>query len=294
MPANVPPAPVAAPGGGLRRLCAVLAYEGTNYHGWARQPGLATIEQAVLAALTSVLRVDDMSLVCAGRTDAGVHARGQVIHVDVPADTDPLRLRNGLNALLPDDIRCWSVAAAPPHFDARFAALWRRYQYRVTDTVPDPLARHTVLAVRHRLDVAAMADGAQRLLGEHDFTGYCKPRPHATAVRTLLECTWRRDSDGCAVLDVRADAFCHSMVRSIVGASLQVGAGRRPPEWMHDLLAAASRAAAAPVAPAHGLVLVEVGYPAPELMAQRVAVARQLRRGSAQGAAPLGPPAGEG
>lgn len=293
MTANVPPAPAAAPGGGLRRLCAVLSYEGTNYHGWARQPGLPTIEQEVVAALLAVLRVEEVGLVCAGRTDAGVHAHGQVIHVDVPADTDPSRLRNGLNALLPADIRCRSVAAAPPHFDARFAAVWRRYQYRVTDTVPDPLTRRTVLAVRHRLDVAAMADGVQRLIGEHDFTAYCKPRAHATAVRELLECSWRRDGDGRAVLDIRADAFCHSMVRSIVGASLQVGAGRRPPEWLHDLLLAASRAAAAPVAPAHGLVLVEVGYPAPELMAQRVAVARQLRRRPVDDAAPVIQPAGD-
>lgn len=278
MPAKHLPAPAAPSGGGHRRLRAVLAYEGTNYHGWASQPGLATIEQAAVEALRTVLRVDDVTIVCAGRTDAGVHALGQVIHVDVPAATDPVRLRNGLNALLPQDIRCRSVAEAPPQFDARFAALWRRYQYRVTDEVPDPLTRRTVLAVRNRLDVAAMAEGASRLIGEHDFAAFCKPRAHATTVREVFDCTWRRDVDGTAVLDVRADAFCHSMVRSIVGASLSVGAGRRPPEWIAELLGAASRVVAAPVAPAHGLVLVEVGYPAPELMPQRIAAARQLRR----------------
>ena len=277
MPDTGEPAPPVAGGGGLRRFRAVLAYDGTAYHGWARQPGLPTVEEAVSAALGRVARVAPPQVTCAGRTDAGVHARGQVIHADLPAQLQPERLRDGLNGVLPGDIRCRSAAVAEPGFDARFAALWRRYEYRVCDDVPDPLARHSVLAVRHPVDVAAMDEAARLLIGEHDFGSFCKPRAGATTVREVLHCSWRRDGAGVAVLQVRADAFCHSMVRSIVGACLAVGAGRRPPQWMAELLAAPSRVRAAPVAPAHGLVLAEVAYPPTAELARRVAAARRLR-----------------
>ncbi len=220
----------------------MLAYDGTAYRGWARQPGLPTVEAAVVTALGRVARVEQPEITCAGRTDAGVHARGQVIHTDLPAQLEPKRLRDGLNGVLPSDIRCRSAAVAEPGFDARFAALWRRYEYRVCDDVPDPLTRHCVFAVRHPLDVNAMDAAAQLLVGEHDFGSFCKPRAGATTVREILQCSWRRDGAGRAVLDIRADAFCHSMVRSVVGACLAVGTGRRSTEWVAELLAAPSRA----------------------------------------------------
>ena len=289
MPDANQPAPTAAGGGGLRRYRAVLAYDGTAYHGWARQPGLPTVEGELVAALARVARVDRPEVTCAGRTDAGVHARGQVIHVDLPADLEPRRLRNGLNAVLPADVRCRSVAVAEPGFDARFAALWRRYHYRVCDDVPDPLTRTTVLAVRRPIDVPAMAAAARLLVGEHDFGSFCRPRPGASAVREVLACSWQRDEDGLAVLEVRADAFCHSMVRSIVGACLAVGTGQRPAHWVAELLALPSRERAAPVAPAHGLVLTQVGYPPPAAFPEQVARARRQRPPLA-----AGPPSASG
>ncbi len=278
MPANDVPAPAAvAAGGGFRRFRAELAYDGTRYHGWARQPAVITVEGAVATALARILSVAEIDITCAGRTDAGVHAAGQVIHFDAADRHDPRRLRTGLNAVLPPDIRCRAVEVAPADFDARFGALWRRYRYRVTDQIPDPLARHSVLATRASLDADAMHAAVQPLLGQHDFGSFCKPRAGATTVREVLEVGWQRAADGVVVLDIRADAFCHSMVRSIVGASLAVGAGRRPSEWLAELLRAASRDAAAPVAPPHGLVLMEVGYPAPEHLAARVARTRRTR-----------------
>jgi tRNA pseudouridine38-40 synthase len=135
----------------------------------------------------------------------------------------------------------------------------------------------SVLAVRRPIDVPAMAAAARLLVGEHDFGSFCRPRPGATAVRDVLACSWQRDEDGLAVLDIRADAFCHSMVRSIVGACLAIGTGQHPPHWVAELLAARSRERAAPVAPAHGLVLTEVGYPPPAAFPAQVARARRQR-----------------
>jgi tRNA pseudouridine38-40 synthase len=267
----------AQPGaGGLRRYRATVRYDGTRYHGWAQQPGLATVEGSLREALARILRTQPVALTCAGRTDTGVHATGQVIHFDAP-ETPPQRLLRGLNAVLADDIRVASLEPAPASFDARFSALWRHYRYRVTDTVPDPLTRHLVLTVRRPLDVAAMDASAALLVGEHDFGSFCKPRPGATSIRRILAATWIRGAEGVVALDIRADAFCHSMVRSVVGASLEVGAGRRDPGWFGALLASPSRVGAAPVAPPHGLVLVEVGYPAEEGLAARAAEARRVR-----------------
>lgn len=271
------PAPFDDRGGGLRRFRAVLAYDGTAYHGWARQRDLPTVEGTVALALARVARVPELSLTVAGRTDAGVHARGQVFHVDLPAELDPRRLRNGLNGVLPADIRCRSFELAEPDFDARFAAIWRRYEYRVTDGVPDPLSRAAVLAVRQPLDVAAMDAAVQRLVGLHDFGSFCKPRPGATTVREILACSWRREAADRAVFEIRADAFCHSMVRSVVGASLSVGMQRQSADWLGGLLANPSRLQAAPVAPAHGLVLAEVGYPPASQYAAQSGRARRRR-----------------
>lgn len=267
--------PVPDTGGGLVRYRATLAYDGTGYHGWARQPGLPTIQESVEDALAVVLR-GPAPVTCAGRTDAGVHARGQVIHFDA-APRLASAIARGLNGLLPPAIRVLSVDPVDHTFDARFAALWRRYVYRVTDGPVDPLRRNFVLGVRGALDTEAMDRAAALLIGEHDFGSFCKPREGATTIRRVRAAGWRRSAEE-SVLTIDADAFCHSMVRSIVGACLLVGRGRREPPWLAELLASPSRVDAAPVAPPHGLVLEEVGYPPPADYAARVRQARSRRR----------------
>lgn len=260
------------------RLRIDLAYDGTGFHGWATQPGLRTVQGELQAALGTVLRTDPVPVVCAGRTDAGVHARGQVVHADVDALPEgPLGRR--LNGVLPDDVRVRGVAAAPPGFDARFGALWRRYAYRVADVeaVVDPLARRHVLSWPRPLDLDLMNLASEQLVGHHDFASFCKQREGATTIRTVLDLSWARDDDGRAVGTVRADAFCHSMVRSLVGCLLAVGEGRRPPGWAGEILAAEVRDPAVPVVHAHGLTLEEVAYPPDAELAARADQTRARR-----------------
>jgi tRNA pseudouridine38-40 synthase len=206
-------------------------------------------------------------LTVAGRTDAGVHATGQVCHVDVPADAWP-RLAGSvvkrLAALLPPDVRVPDVAGVPPTFDARFSALSRRYEYRVSDAPygVDPLLRRYTLAWPRPLDVDALNAAAAPLLGEHDFAAFCRHKDNASTIRTLMRLDWhRRADDGVLVATVAADAFCQAMVRSLVGAQLPVGDGRRPVGWPASLLDRRQRADEVAVAPAYGLTLVEVAYP---------------------------------
>jgi len=237
----------------------------------------------VAAALERVLRLPSSpKLTVAGRTDAGVHARGQVAHLDVPAAAwsgAAGRVLFRLAGVLPADVRVRAAAPAPAGFDARFSALWRRYAYRVCDeeAAADPLRRHETLWYFRRLDLAAMNEAAQRLLGEHDFAAFCRRREGATTIRALRILDWRRDEPGIAIATVVADAFCHNMVRSLVGALLAVGEGRRPPGWPAAVLAAAVRDPAVRVVPPHGLCLEEVGYPPPGELAARAAAARQVR-----------------
>lgn len=257
-----------------------LAYDGTEFSGWAAQPGRRTVQGELEAALTTVLRLPEpAALTVAGRTDAGVHARGQVSHVDVPAGAAVAGLERRLNGALPDDIRVHRVTVAPEGFDARFSALWRRYAYRLSDgpESADPLRRHEVLPYPWRLDLAAMNEAGERLLGEHDFAAYCKRREGATTIRRLLELAWSRDDGGAAVVRVVADAFCHSMVRALVGALVSVGAGRKPVEWPARVLAAGVRDSAVQVLPARGLTLEEIGYPADAELAARADEARRMR-----------------
>ena len=257
-----------------------LAYDGTAFLGWAQQPGRRTVQGVLQDALGVLVRAEPPRVQVAGRTDAGVHARGQVAHVDLPdaVATDLLLLRR-LNGLLPEDVRVRRVGPAPDGFDARFSALSRTYRYRVADGAEhaDPLRRHDVLTWPQPLDVDAMAAACAPLLGEHDFAAFCRRREGATTVRALLELDWSRDADGLLVLTVRADAFCHSMVRSLVGAMLAVGAGRRPPEWPAGLLTRSARADDVAVAPPHGLVLEHVAYPPDDLLRARQDVTRNLR-----------------
>jgi tRNA pseudouridine38-40 synthase len=220
----------------------------------------------------------DVEVQCAGRTDAGVHARGQVAHCDVavwPEDVDARRI----NRALPDDIRVHRVVKAPEGFDARFSAIWRRYSYRVSDDGlgPDPLQRGHVLAWPKALDLDAMNSAAEALLGEHDFAPFCKQREFATTVRAVQQLVWQRDEAGLAVMTIQADAFCHSMVRSLVGALLPVGESRRPVSWPGDILRSGAKDSAVTTMPAHPLVLEAVGYPPDDQLLLRQQETRSLR-----------------
>jgi tRNA pseudouridine38-40 synthase len=268
---------------GACRLRLDLGYDGGEFSGWARQPGRRTVQQVTEEALGHLLRLTEpVSLTVAGRTDAGVHARGQVAHVDVPAGAwlavAPVALRR-LRGLLPPDVRVTQISLAAPGFDARFSALCRRYSYRVCDDPagPDPLRRHDTLAYRRPLDVSAMAEAAARLVGEHDFAAFCRRREGASTIRELLELSWARAEPGVLVGRVVADAFCHSMVRALTGALLKVGEGARPPGWPAEVLRAAVRDPAVPVVPPHGLCLEEVRYPEAGQLAARARATRRLR-----------------
>jgi tRNA pseudouridine38-40 synthase len=261
------------------RLRLDVAYDGGGFHGWAAQPGLRTVEGDLSAAMATVLRVPHVPLTCAGRTDAGVHARGQVVHVDLDDAAHPEGLLRRLNGILGSDVRVRAVRPAPVGFDARFSAVWRRYAYRIVDDPAsvDPLTRGHVVTWPRTLDVDAMAEAATPLLGLQDFASFCKRREGATTIRTLLDLTWTRDADGLVVAHVRADAFCHSMVRSLVGCLLTVGEGRRGVDWPLEILGAGRRDAAVAVAPASGLTLEEVGYPPEAELAARAEETRAKR-----------------
>jgi tRNA pseudouridine38-40 synthase len=260
-----------------------LSYDGSAFHGWATQPGQRTVQQAVEDALGRLLSMPaGPVLTVAGRTDAGVHARGQVAHVDVQASSwervGDAALRR-LGGLLPPDIRVRAIGPAPAGFDARFSALWRRYSYRVCDDLAaaDPLRRHDTLWHRRPLDVGLMNEAAGACLGEHDFAAFCRRREAGTTIRALLRLGWERQEPGVAVATVVADAFCHNMVRALAGAMLSVGEGTKPPGWVAAVLAARVRDPAVRVAPPHPLCLEEVGYPAPGELAARARATRRVR-----------------
>lgn len=272
------------------RLRIDLAYDGGGFKGWARQPALRTVQGELEGALATVLRMPGQQVVCAGRTDTGVHARGQVVHLDVDAavleatagraaDTPVASLHRRLNGVLPADIRVHGVRQAADGFDARFSAVWRRYAYRVADRpdLQDPLTRGHVLHWRAPLDLEAMNEASRLLLGLRDFASFCKKREGATTIRTLLDLHWYRDTEDRAVATVRADAFCHSMVRSLVGCLLAVGDGRKDPAWAGAVLAQTSRRADVAVVAPHGLTLEEVGYPPDAQLALQAEKARARR-----------------
>jgi tRNA pseudouridine38-40 synthase len=272
---------VAVSDGGLIRLRLDLAYDGTAFSGWARQPGRRTVAGVVETALCTVLRLDAAPLTAAGRTDAGVHARGQVAHVDVPRQGwSAVRpsLAHRLSRVLAPDVVVHAVAEAPAGFDARFGALWRRYRYRLADDLSgrDPLRRVDTLWWPRPLDAEAMAQAAAGLVGEHDFVALCRRREGAGTVRTLHELEVR--CDDVVTFTLRADAFCHSMVRSVVGALIAVGEGRRDASWLAGLLAAEARVDEIGVVPPHGLTLLEVGYPPDDQLADRARVTRARRQ----------------
>lgn len=262
-----------------------IAYDGTDFKGWSRQPQLRTVQGVVEDALATLFRREHVvpRLTVAGRTDAGVHATGQVAHFDVPsaalaavtrarrgedgpeADTAGVLLRRlaGIIGAADSDVVVTHAEPAPEGFDARFSAIWRRYEYRIADggTARDPLQRLRTVWMPRGLDVTAMDAAARTLTGLHDFAAFCRPRPEATTIRTLQEFGWHRADDGVLVARLQADAFCHSMVRALVGACVAVGEGRLEPTDPVVLLAARERTSAFKVMPAKGLVLTEVGYP---------------------------------
>ena len=273
-----------------------LGYDGTAFAGWAMQPLQRTVEDTLAAALARVLRRKEVPrLIVAGRTDAGVHARGQVCHVDLPAaawEAAPWRrgvppsraLIRRLAGVLPKDVRVQQVSLAAAGFDARYSALRRHYAYRVSESEagPDPLRRHDVLNHRRRLDVEAMGAASARLLGLHDFAAFCRLREGATTVRTLQEFSWRRQHEGepdpgLVVATVVADAFCRSMVRALVGAVLPVGEHRRAVDWPARVLASRVRDSRVTVAAARGLTLERVDYPPDDQLAARVTQSRVRR-----------------
>ncbi len=272
------------------RLRIDCAYDGADFVGWAAQPTMRTVQGTLEDALATALRIPQVRVTVAGRTDSGVHARGQVAHLDVEPDvvarsagrsTDPPldALARRVDGILPPDLRVRRISEAPDGFDARFAAIWRRYAYRIADAqeLADPLVRGHVLTWPRRLDLDAMNAASAPLVGLQDFAAFCKQREGATTVRTLLDLVWSRDEAGLVVGSVRADAFCHNMVRALVGSLIAVGEGRQPTTWPAEVMAGRRRDAGVRVVHAHGLTLEEVGYPDDAELAAQADRARAKR-----------------
>jgi tRNA pseudouridine38-40 synthase len=254
-----------------------LAYDGTDFKGWASQPGLRTVQGVLEESIATILRLDEPArLTVAGRTDAGVHARGQVAHVDL--DTHPGVLERRLRRIVPSDIRIISITEAHPDFDARFAATERRYVYRMTDhpAGPDPLAARMITPLAAPVDIELMHQASLELLGEHDFAAFCKQREGASTVRELKILRTVRGGETIATTFV-ADAFCHSMVRAVMGGLVAVGQRKITPGDLGEILERKVRDPRVKVMPPGGLVLEEVSYPADEDLAARVAQTRQRR-----------------
>jgi len=271
-------APTLFPESGFRRLRLDIAYDGTHFFGWATQPGHRTLQDLVEEAISRISQTNIDSIV-AGRTDAGVHATGQVIHVDVPdamfeRELTYLDLRYKLNRILDEDVRIMNVSDAPAGFHARFSALRRYYSYKILDNndVIAPLSRHDVASWYRPLDPARMNEASALLLGHHDFAAFCKFKVGGTTLRTLEKYEWRRSDEGLLVADVVADAFCYSMVRNLVGAVVCVADGRQSPAWIEQLLANKERVSDSLVFPARGLTLYQVDYPSNDQLLERAKI----------------------
>ena len=252
---------------GRRRTRLLVAYDGTDFSGFARSPGAHTVMATLGDAVELVVR-RPVDLVGAGRTDAGVHGWGQVVSGDLPADTDLADLQRRVNKLCGGEVVIRSAQWADQGFDARYSATSRTYRYHVwNDPVPHPLASRTSWHVGRPLELWAMQAAGDPLIGQHDFSSFCrKPkvdpdRPPPSLVRRLHTMRWKRLGDTPMLrFEITASSFCHQMVRSIVGTCVDIGAGKRTPGEMAGILRARDRAAAPPVAPPHGLVLWDVGY----------------------------------
>jgi tRNA pseudouridine38-40 synthase len=264
--------PTLYPESGFRRLRLDISYDGTNFSGWGIQPDRRTVQQSVEDAISTVAQAKAETIV-AGRTDAGVHATGQVIHVDLPESLELTDLAYKLNRILDQDIRINQITIAPPAFHARFSALRRYYEYRILDEnkVIPPLARFNTESWYRPLDVDVMNQASALLLGTHDYAAFCKFREGATTIRTLEIYSWRRDNQGVLIADVVADAFCYSMVRNLVGAIVCVADGRKDLSWITTLLENKERVSDSLVFPARGLSLYKVDYPDDAELLERAA-----------------------
>jgi tRNA pseudouridine38-40 synthase len=265
-----------------------LGYDGTEFNGWAKQPNLRTVQKEVVKALSMIFgeSKDDFRLRIAGRTDAGVHAVNQVAHLDL-SEIQIKRigrnqdLRGRLNSLLPRDVRIHQIAPAARGFDARYSAIFRRYRYRISDlrSLRDPMAARYTLWLRAELDVAQMKIAAKALIGLHDFAAFCKPRAGGTTIRRLrqIKITRNREMGNIVEIELKADAFCHNMVRSIVGALIAVGRGKASAKDLEDRLKSGSRVSSFKVVAPEGLALIEVGYPALAKLASQAETTRSKR-----------------
>ena len=270
--------PTLYPESGFRRLRIDIAYDGSNFFGWGAQPDRRTIQDLVEEAIARISRTDIESIV-AGRTDAGVHATGQVIHVDVPdsmfeRELNYIDLRYKLNRILDEDVRIMNITDAPEGFHARFSALRRYYTYKIIDNndVIAPLSRHDVASWYRPLDADRMNEASALVLGKHDFAAFCKFREGSTTIRSLEKYEWKRTEDGLLIADIVADAFCYSMVRNLVGAVVCVADGRKDPSWMAELLANKERVSDSLVFPARGLTLYQVDYPSDDQLLERAKI----------------------
>ena len=250
------------------KLKATVAYDGSGFHGFALNRDVRTVAGDLEAALLTIVG-EPVTITCAGRTDKGVHGRGQVISFTIPdvADVTPHRIEQSLNGLCKPGIVVRDVQQAADDFDARFSAQWRQYRYQVlVSPQPDPLRSHTSWHVYSSLDLAAMNAGAQHLLGEHDFTSFCKRvkvpegEPEKNLTRRVLEAEWKSADDDIIEFWVKATAFCHQMVRSFVGTLVDVGTGKFDPDDIVEMLNAKDRNAIGRVAPPQGLTFWQVEY----------------------------------
>ena len=264
--------PTLYPESGFLRLRIDLAYDGTNFSGWAAQPDRRTVQEEVEKAI-AIISQSKVETIVAGRTDAGVHATGQVIHVDVPESINLEEIPYKLNRILDTDVRVMGVSIAPPAFHARFSALRRHYTYKILDAnkVISPLHRYDVASWYRPLALDQLNAASALLLGDHDFAAYCKYREGATTIRQLQRFEWIRDSEGFLIGDVVADAFCYSMVRNLVGAVVCVADGRFGPEWIAQTLANKVRVSDSLVFPSCGLTLRQVDYPSDSELLERAA-----------------------
>ena len=247
---------------GFSRLRIDLTYDGSDLSGWAKQPGLRTVQEEVETALSTITRSKAATIV-AGRTDAGVHAKHQVLHVDLPADIDIENLAFRLNQILKSDIRILSAMKAPEYFHARFGATSRRYQYKVIDggQVTAPLDRYDSAEWFRSLDIDLMNQACQSILGEHDFFTFCKHRQGMSTVKNLMKFDWHRDEKGVVIGVIEANSFGYNMVRNLVGAAVCVGEGRFEPSWLRKILDEKVRVSDSYVFPAKGLTLLSIQYP---------------------------------
>ena len=271
--------------GGFSRFRIDLGYDGTDFQGWAKQPGLRTVQGELLVALAKIFGPSDhdYGMRVGGRTDAGVHALGQVCHIDLSPEQLKRLGRTPLSAvrlqsLLPSEIVIYSVAPAKEGFDARFSAIGRSYRYLIADgkSPRSPLSGRYELWVHSELDVTEMKKAAKKLLGLRDFGAFCKPRAGATTIRELKELRVTRFLDNIEIYLV-ADAFCHNMVRALVGALIRVGEGKLSAEDLSKLQLAAKRESKFKVISAHGLALTSIDYAPDELLGEQAEKTRRKR-----------------